>query len=104
MPEKVDSLSSRINLPSEKPRKGEFIRVQQRPSRIHKLGHYGFMVPPDQHRSTLDWYTSTFNLKVTDSVYDPETGKDNTCFLHIDKGPVYTDHHVSESWIYCGCN
>jgi hypothetical protein len=84
-----------MNFPSQKRRMGEFIRVQQKPSFVHKLGHYGFMVPPQDFKKTLNWYTSMFNLKVTDSVYDPNTGEDNTCFMHVDKANVYTDHHVS---------
>jgi 4-hydroxyphenylpyruvate dioxygenase-like putative hemolysin len=83
-----------VNTPFQKGRKGEFVRVQQRPSLVHKLGHYGFMVPPQDFKMTLSWYTSTFNLKVTDSVYDPDTNEDKTCFLHVDKEKTYTDHHV----------
>ena len=83
-----------VNTPLEKRRKGEFVRVQQSPSLIHKLGHYGFMVPPQDFKKTLSWYTTTFNLKVTDSVYDPNTNEDQTCFMHVDKGKAYTDHHV----------
>ncbi|KAJ5723805.1 hypothetical protein N7488_001840 [Penicillium malachiteum] len=33
------------------------------------------------------------NLKLTDAVFDPESGNDNTCFLHLDLGPDYADHH-----------
>jgi hypothetical protein len=83
-----------VNTPFKKNRKGEFVRVQQSPSLVHKLGHYGFMVPPQDFKRTLSWYTSTFNLKVTDSVYDPNTNEDQTCFMHVDKGKHYTDHHV----------
>ncbi|KAF2101151.1 Glyoxalase/Bleomycin resistance protein/Dihydroxybiphenyl dioxygenase [Rhizodiscina lignyota] len=90
--EKSEPMTS-INTPSEKQRKGEFVRMKTGPSHIHKLGHYGFMIPPADYKKTLSWYTSTFNLKVTDSVYNPETNEDLTCFLHIDKGQTYTDHH-----------
>jgi hypothetical protein len=83
-----------VNSPSQKPRKGQFVRIQQGPSHVHNLGHYGFMVRPEDFKKTLSWYISTFNLKVTDSVYNPETNEDNTCFMHIDKGQTYTDHHV----------
>ncbi|KAK3113059.1 hypothetical protein LTR53_010016 [Teratosphaeriaceae sp. CCFEE 6253] len=93
MEEECFGSATAINQPWHKPRKGESVRVQPRPSRVHKLGHYGFMVPPDDFQHTLQWYTSTFNLSITDSVFDPTSGEDKTCFIHIDKREVYSDHH-----------
>jgi hypothetical protein len=83
------------NTAVEKPRKGTFRRFQQGPSPVNKLGHYGFIVPKSRYRETLDWYLGLMNLKPTDAVFDPLTGKDQTCFNHIDLGEVFTDHHVS---------
>ncbi|OAP58468.1 hypothetical protein AYL99_07558 [Fonsecaea erecta] len=77
----------------DKPRKGRFRRFKTGPSPLHKLGHYGFIVPGSKFESTLAWYRDLMNLKPTDAVFNPATGKDQTCFLHIDLGPEYTDHH-----------
>ncbi|KAH6667460.1 Glyoxalase/Bleomycin resistance protein/Dihydroxybiphenyl dioxygenase [Halenospora varia] len=81
------------NNAAKKFRYGEFRRFKQGPSPIHKLGHYGFMVPPNKYKETLQFYTETLNLKPTDIVYSPVTGEDDTCFCHIDLGAEYTDHH-----------
>jgi hypothetical protein len=78
-----------------KSRKGTFRRFSAGPSPVHKLGHYGYMVPPPKFEETLSWYTSVMNLKPTDCVFDPSIGQDQTCFMHIDLGQRYSDHHVS---------
>ncbi|KAJ3942922.1 uncharacterized protein N0V96_007152 [Colletotrichum fioriniae] len=41
------------NLVDEKPRKGRFKRFNYGPSPVHKLGHYGFMVPKETYEKTL---------------------------------------------------
>ncbi|KAL1795477.1 hypothetical protein ACET3X_005701 [Alternaria dauci] len=76
-----------------KPRKGDFRRFTLGPSSVHKVGHYGFAVPKGKFEETRNWYTGHLNLKITDSSFNPESGKDETSFLHIDFGPEYTDHH-----------
>ena len=81
------------NTALEKPRKGPFRRFKTGPSPVHKLGHYGFIVPGGKFESTLSFYKDLMNLKPTDAVFNPATGKDETCFCHIDLGPQYTDHH-----------
>jgi hypothetical protein len=90
--EKTNPMS---NMALEKPRKGTFRRFKTGPSPVHKLGHYGFIVPASKFESTLSFYKSLINLKPTDAVFNPATGEDETCFCHIDLGPQYTDHHVS---------
>lgn len=88
--EKTDPL---FNGAAEKPRRGAFRRFKQAPSPVHKLGHYGFVVPASHFESTRSFYTSLMNLEATDAVFNPATGKDQTCFFHIDLGAEYTDHH-----------
>lgn len=83
-----------INTALEKTRRGKFQRFKQGPSPIHKLGHYGFVVPESQYEKTVLWYTALMNLKPTDAIFNPVSGKDETCFFHIDRGTEYTDHHV----------
>ncbi|KAM5358691.1 hypothetical protein ACJZ2D_015082 [Fusarium nematophilum] len=82
-----------VNLATEKPRQGQFRRFNHGPSPVHKLGHYGYIVPRDSFKRTLDWYTSLMNVVPTDAVFDPKSGDDTTCFMHIDLGKTFTDHH-----------
>ncbi|KAI9736302.1 MAG: hypothetical protein M1834_001188 [Cirrosporium novae-zelandiae] len=84
---------SEANTASKKPRKGAFVRIKPSPCKVHKLGHYGYCVKHTVFQDTLKWYTSHFNMSLTDVVYDPSLGMDTTCFYHIDKGVEYTDHH-----------
>lgn len=86
------------NTVSKKVRRGAWRRFDVGPSPVHKLGHYGYLMPADQFQATLDWYLSTLNVKITDCIYDPKTGKDETCFMHIDLGQTHTDHHVSTTY------
>ncbi|KAF2011972.1 hypothetical protein BU24DRAFT_435432 [Aaosphaeria arxii CBS 175.79] len=88
--EKTVSVSNTV---TRKDRKGDFRRFTPGPSPIHKLGHYGYGVPRNNFKLTLNWYLKTLNLKETDSVFNPITGDDETCFLHIDLGDQFTDHH-----------
>lgn len=86
----------------EKPRKGEFQRFEGGPSKVHKLGHYGLVVDKSKFDVTVAWYLDTFNFLETDSLYDGESGKNMMTFMHIDKGDVFTDHHVS-LWVTLNC-
>lgn len=79
-----------------KSRLGDFRRFDQGPSPVHKLGHYGFVVPRSKYSETLKFYTETLNLKPTDAVYNPKSGEDETCFCHIDLGKEFSDHHVND--------
>ncbi|KAL1629784.1 hypothetical protein SLS56_005307 [Neofusicoccum ribis] len=81
------------NTANSKLRKGTYRRFEKGPSPVHKLGHYGFMLPPAKYDETKQFYTDLMNITPTDSVFDPSTGKDETCFMHIDLGPDFTDHH-----------
>jgi catechol 2,3-dioxygenase-like lactoylglutathione lyase family enzyme len=96
--QKSDQLPS--NTTVQRPRRGVFRRFKQGASPVHKLGHYGFVVPGSKWDSTTSWYLDLINLKPTDAVFNPQTGKDETIFNHIDLGQEYTDHHVSSNW---GC-
>lgn len=87
-----------INTAEVKDRVGEFLRYPLGPCNVHKLGHYGFMVPKSKFLPTRAWYLDTFNFAITDSVYSPESGEDELSFMHIDLGEMFTDHHVSTSF------
>ena len=96
---------ARYNTAEVKDRVGEFHRFNMGPCKVHKLGHYGFMVPKSAFLSTRAWYFETFNFAFTDTVCDPKTGDDDLTFMHIDLGKTFTDHHVStyycHPWMAC---
>lgn len=82
-----------------KPRNGEFQRPDRAcPSKVHKLGHYGFEVDVKRLPEVVEWYCNVFNLAKSDSLRHEESGKTIMTFIHIDKGKEYVDHHVSLSW------
>ncbi|KAF2799648.1 trihydroxytoluene oxygenase [Melanomma pulvis-pyrius CBS 109.77] len=85
---------SKFNLAIEKNRMGGTRRFKEGASPVYKLGHYGIVVPAHLYEKTLEWYTTTLNLEPTDMIYVPTTGKDVTCFCHIDLGEEYSDHHT----------
>ena len=87
-----------FNSPLETTRVGKFQRFKPGPSPVFKLGHYGYIVPKNRYEETVAWYRELMNVTPSDIVYDPATGKDQSVFLHIDKGLDYSDHHVSCSF------
>lgn len=66
-------------------------RFQRGPSPVHKMGHFGLCVT--DFASAYTFYTTHFNFKASDLVYDPQTEKDMTCFFHLDRGMEEVDHH-----------
>ncbi|OQV03520.1 hypothetical protein CLAIMM_08556 [Cladophialophora immunda] len=81
------------NYSTEKKRRGGARRFKHGPSPVYKLGHYGLTVPQAQYRDTIEWYSAVLNLKGTDAIFNPKTHDEVTCFVHIDRGAEYTDHH-----------
>lgn len=80
-----------VNYEDEKPRRGRFHRFEAGPASVHKWGHYGVTYPEGRYKDMYDWYTRTLTLAPSDVVLRGETPV--TCFLHIDRGMVFTDHH-----------
>jgi hypothetical protein len=66
-------------------------RFKHGPAAIHKIGHFGCCVT--NFPKTYDFYTTRFNFKASDIMYDPATGNNNTAFLHLDRGKEQVDHH-----------
>lgn len=108
----VDRSANTADVPSpvkwntweEKRRNGEFQRPERAcPSKIHKLGHYGFEVNGSRLPEVVKWYCDTFNLKETDSLRHEESGKTIMTFIHIDKGKEFVDHHVSLRALSANC-
>jgi hypothetical protein len=66
-------------------------RFKQGPAPVHKLGHFGLCVT--DFNKAVEFYTSNFNFKPSDFVYDGKTNHDHTVFLHLDRGKEMVDHH-----------
>jgi len=66
-------------------------RFKKGPAPIHKLGHFGLCVT--DYKKAYEFYTSRFNLKPSELVYN-DSGEDITTFLHLDRGSERVDHHV----------
>ncbi|KIW07517.1 hypothetical protein, variant [Verruconis gallopava] len=66
-------------------------RFKHAPAAVHKLGHFGCCVTDFQ--KTYEFYTTYFNFKASDLIFDPQTGKDITAFMHLDRGTEQVDHH-----------
>ena len=72
-------------------------RLPDGPSRIHKVGHYGYEVSHSDFEVVRNWYFERLTLAPTDSLFNTETGKDVMTFAHVDRGEKYVDHHVSST-------
>ncbi|KAK4959169.1 hypothetical protein LTR10_003968 [Elasticomyces elasticus] len=80
-----------VNFEDDKPRKGKFVRLETGPAPVYRWGHYGVTYPSGTYEQMYDWYTTTLTLAPSDVVLRGE--KPITCFFHVDRGEVYTDHH-----------
>jgi len=81
-----------VNYEEEKPRQGKFQRFVPGPAPVHRWGHFGVTYTEGQFQNMCDWYTQNLNFAVSDVVYVGE--KPVTCFFHIDRGEIFTDHHA----------
>ncbi|KAH7014746.1 Glyoxalase/Bleomycin resistance protein/Dihydroxybiphenyl dioxygenase [Ilyonectria destructans] len=76
----------------DKPRRGRFQRYRHGPALVHKLGHFGYVIP-DFDRE-LAWYTDNFNFVPSDVLYHWDfSNLDVLTFIHLDRGEEYSDHH-----------
>ncbi|GKT51987.1 metapyrocatechase 2 [Colletotrichum spaethianum] len=88
-----------LNKAFEKPRRvteqtyaGAFQRYHPGPALVHKLGHYGYVVPDFDNE--LLWYTSHFNFVPSDILHHWDFDNlDVMVFLHLDLGEEFSDHH-----------
>lgn len=72
---------------------GKFQRYHPGPALVHKLGHFGYVVP-DFDRE-LAWYTDNFNFVPSDILYHWDFSNiDVMTFMHLDLGEEYSDHHI----------
>ncbi|KAJ9148539.1 Glyoxalase/Bleomycin resistance protein/Dihydroxybiphenyl dioxygenase [Pleurostoma richardsiae] len=81
------------NTAFEKPRLGRFQRYHPGPALVHKIGHFGYVVP--NFDTELKWYTENFNFVPSDVLYHWDfSNLDVLTFMHLDLGKEYSDHHV----------
>lgn len=81
-----------LNFPNNKHRPvNKTQRMEKGPAPVHKIGHFGLCVT--NYEQTFNFFTSNFNFKPSDIIYNKE-GKDITTFLHLDRGSEAVDHHV----------
>ena len=71
---------------------GKFQRYHEGPALVHKLGHFGYVVPDFDNE--LAWYTSNFNFVPSNILYHWDfSNMDVLTFMHLDLGEEYSDHH-----------
>jgi catechol 2,3-dioxygenase-like lactoylglutathione lyase family enzyme len=81
------------NFPTTKHRPvGTTQRFKKGPAPVHKLGHFGLCVT--NYEAAYEFYTTHFNFKPSELVYAPDTKKDITTFMHLDRGQELVDHHT----------
>ena len=81
-----------INFLDEKPRLGKFQRVPPGPAPVYRWSHVGVAYPVGMFQEMFDWYTKNLSFAPSDVLH--KDGKPATCFLHIDRGLEFTDHHA----------
>nr|OQO24356.1 hypothetical protein B0A51_06640 [Rachicladosporium sp. CCFEE 5018] len=81
-----------VNGALDKRRRGEYTRMKEGPSLVHKLGHMGYTT--DNWDATSAWYQQQFNFVPTDMLHAPgNTALDVAVFFRLDCGKTYVDHH-----------
>jgi len=71
---------------------GKYQRYHSGPALVHKLGHFGYVVPDFDNE--LSWYTGNFNFVPSDILYHWDfSNMDVLTFMHLDLGDEYSDHH-----------
>lgn len=81
-----------INFVDEKPRLGKFQRTPPGPAPVYRWSHVGVAYPTGMYQEMFDWYTKNLSFAPSDVLC--KEGKPSTCFLHIDRGLEFTDHHA----------
>ncbi|KZL82342.1 trihydroxytoluene oxygenase [Colletotrichum incanum] len=85
-------LTKRTCAVTEKIYEGMFQRYHPGPALVHKLGHYGYVVPDFDNE--LAWYTENFKFVPSDIPYHwAFDNLDVMVFFHLDLGEEFSDHH-----------
>ena len=75
-----------------KNRLGTFQRPAYGPSHTQRLGHVALLTPAPQQM--IAWYCETLGMKPSELIYRDEEANVLAAFVHLDKGPDWTDHHT----------
>lgn len=81
-----------VNFEDDKPRLGAFQRVPSGPAPVYRWSHVGVAYPVGTFQEMFDWYTKNLSFAPSDILV--RDGKPSTCFLHIDRGEEFVDHHA----------
>lgn len=73
-------------------RLGTYQRPGYAPSHIQRLGHLAVFTPNPQQ--TIAWYCDNLGMKPSELIHDGEETHVLASFMHLDKGPDWTDHHT----------
>lgn len=76
---------------NDKPRKGQFLRLDKGRAPVYKWGHYGTTYPEGRHDEIVEWYTKYLALAPSDQLH--RDGQNIVTFFHIDRAQDFTDHH-----------
>ncbi|KAI1269609.1 Glyoxalase/Bleomycin resistance protein/Dihydroxybiphenyl dioxygenase [Xylariaceae sp. FL1019] len=91
-PSATHEVQGPYNGPFKKQRQGTFQRYREGPALVHKLGHLGLIYR--DFDTEIMWYTGNFNFVPSNVIYhEVFENIDIVTFLHLDLGPVYSDHH-----------
>jgi len=75
-----------------KNRLGRYQRPAYGPSHVQRLGHLAVFSPAPQQ--LIQWYGANLGLKPSELIHDGNEANVMAAFLHLDKGPEWTDHHT----------
>lgn len=75
-----------------KNRLGRYQRPGYGPSHVQRLGHLAVFSPAPQ--KLIEWYGKNFGMKPSELIHDGNEANVLAAFMHMDKGPEWTDHHT----------
>jgi catechol 2,3-dioxygenase-like lactoylglutathione lyase family enzyme len=80
------------NTASERPRRGQTIRLQAQPSSVLRLGHMAMAVA--DFPRTYAFYRDVLGFKPSDTYWAGEESNTIGAFMHCGLGDEWTDHHT----------
>ena len=75
-----------------KKRLGAFQRPVYGPSHAQRLGHVALLTPAP--KEMIAWCCDTLGMKPSELIYRDHEANVLASFMHLDKGPEWTDHHT----------
>ncbi len=75
-----------------KNRLGRYQRPEHGPSHVQRLGHLAVFSPTP--RQLIEWYGENLGMKPSELIHGGDETQVLAAFMHLDKGPQWTDHHT----------